>query len=246
MGDDVVGLGTVEVDPVGVGVGQRQDDLRAVGAGTRRAPFRNLDLRLTGRNGFGQERALPALLAGRRLEDVEHLVLPTGVGHSGLDFFGQALGQDFDPQLLEGVIALRQDLEHQVDVETGQQRRQRQDRTVEREQANTGSADRDQLAVGRHTPDGDQDGEEERHRDRQHHDVGQRQEQQPADGLEADVAADEELRRSEEDLQQENEGVDQEPEEERSDDLCQEVAVEAAYHRPLIIADPWAGSVSDL
>ena len=90
---------------------------------------------------------------------------------------------------------------------------------------------RHQLAVRRQAADRDEDREQEGHRDRQDDDVRQAVGQELQGDRRLHVAADDHLRVLEELLHEGQEREHQEPENERSRRLAEDVAVEESVHR---------------
>jgi hypothetical protein len=157
---------------------------------------------------LGEEHALPALAPRRHLEDVDDLALPFLIEDPGLDLLGDRLGGNVQPELLERVVAPGQDVHHEEGVEEGQETREDQDGPVERQQAHAAGPHGDQLAVGRQPAHGNQRAEQQRHRQRQDHDVRQRIQQQLADDRHRQPPADDHLRRGEQEPDEKDEGID--------------------------------------
>jgi hypothetical protein len=206
---DLVAVGSVQVHLVTDGVVEAEDDLLARRIHPDLPPVGDGDLVVLARGDrFGQEDPLPALLAGRNLEDVDHLAVPLLVEHPRLYLARDALCGDLQAQLLQGVVAPGQRVDHEQGVDHGEEAREEQNRPVEGEEAHAAGAHGDQLAVRRQPADGDQDAEQERHRQGKDHDVRHGVQQQLADDRDRKAAADDHLGRLEQEPDEQDEGID--------------------------------------
>ena len=203
-----VALRRVEVEAVLDRVGELEHDALAFVFDQELAAAGDDDLLALAGNGIGEEDAFPLLVAGRSLEDVEDLSLPFVVEDPRLDLLGDGARQDVEVEPGDGAVALRQQVDHQQAVEDGQERRQREDRAQQAVDAHPGRPHGDELAVRGQTSDPDQNPQEQRHRDGQDDDVGQRIEHQLPDDRRRKAPPDDHLGRGEQELEQQNERVD--------------------------------------
>ena len=229
-----VGTGIIRVHLMHVGETEHQDRGTAVARSHVDAPgFAYDDLLFGTWNGVGQEHAAPAVLVLGRLEDVEHALLEAVVEHPGLDLLVHTPLQDRQLQFARRLVARRQSDGHQVCGYRGQQQTHEQDRPVDREQADSRGPHGNQLAVGSHPADGQQDGEQERHRNRQDDDLRQVVREELEHDPNLDVALDDQFGELEELLQQGEEREHEKAQGEWANRLAHEVAVEEAEHRDL-------------
>jgi hypothetical protein len=176
----------------------------------------------------GDEYALP--LAGGRIDvvHVDHDVVVLVEEDARLDRFLDRGGHDLGPKGDELLVAPRQHVVHQVEVDQEDGRAEEKNRPVDRARGDAERSHGHDLRVGRKPPDRDQDSEQERHRHGQHDDVRQRVDQELSDHAAGKRAADDHAGQLEQLPHDDDRRVEEKPEKGRANHLLEDVTREDA------------------
>jgi hypothetical protein len=183
---------------------------------------------LAPRAGVLDEQVLPQARVRRDVGDVEHHAPGQEVGgeRAGLDGAAGLGDREREDELSVGLVGGGQG--DGVDVERDEPARSREEED-RRQQAQRAHPDRPQghdLAVARHPPEGEEDSEEEGHRDRDGEDAGKEGQEDPQDRVEVGAVGDQDREEPGDLVDEEDEGEDEEAEGARSEHLPDDVAVE--------------------
>ncbi len=192
------------------------------------AGARKVDHRLHRVAGIRGEDVLPAAV-GRNLAHVEHRVREVGKKLAGPDLALGAVGDDAKGDLAERLIGVGDGLDHHPGRGRRGERRQQQDRAEQPQRTDAAGHHDDDLAVGGEAAEGDQDGDEQGHRNGQPELRGNQRQHQPRDNRPGDALGDQDLRLLDEERDDQQEGQNDQRDHEGKQDLPDDVAVDQAH-----------------
>jgi hypothetical protein len=179
----------------------------------------------------GHENAFPLAGGGVDGIDVDHQIRVAGVEDARLDDVLDGRGRQLGLQLHELAVAFRHHVIDEVEVQHEHREAEEEHRPVDRARRDAERAHGHDFRVGGKAADGDQDAEQQRHRQREHDDVRQDEDQELADHGAGEGALDDQAGHVEELPHQYDRGIENEAEDRRPDHFLEHVAGEDLHWR---------------
>ena len=168
-------------------------------------------------------------LVRRDLVDVDDEVPEGVVEHALLQPHRRLRPDDLEHQGLEGVVALRDRVDHQVRGHGRHADAEDHDGPEEAERAHSARLQRHDLHVGGQAAEGDQDREQEPDGNGEHQDGRGDVDEHHEDEMDGDALVDDQVGEVEDPVDQQQEREDEQTEAERGDELLPDVAIEDSH-----------------
>ena len=212
-------------------VGQDQVDAALVAIEDEAAARRQVQFGCVGLAGIGDEDVLPADAVGGLVARIEHPARKVLEEHSGADIVLHPLGDDLEGDFPEGLIRVRNRLDHHVHGDRGSAGGHEEHRPEQPIGADAAGEERHRLPIRRQPAKADQQSGEQRHRNGEAEGLGDQGEHDPAGDLPGDALGDQHLEVAHDRGDFEQERENDQRQQERRDDLADHVAIDRSQHQ---------------